>query len=199
MSADNRSVSTDALATLGTIIDDQAGRDAIHLAVEPVIAGEELRPGADVGLRNGYAFSGTDKAYPNHVEKYLGIVDPFLKEPVKPGEMFWLIVYPRQITSLRHVWTHPDFEESVETNAKQDSVKWMTEWAKQHMSNDYYSDYGEKVSDEQALANAIKAGHDHHLGPYEGADDTINDTWWFHWEAITGKKGDRESYFSCSC
>lgn len=54
MSADNRSVSTDALATLGTIIDESAGRDAIHLAVEPVIAGEELRPGADVGLRNGY-------------------------------------------------------------------------------------------------------------------------------------------------
>lgn len=47
MSADNRSISTDALATLGTIIKD-GGRDAIHLAVEPVIAGEELRPAADI-------------------------------------------------------------------------------------------------------------------------------------------------------
>lgn len=37
---DKRSVSTDALETLGTIIDDRAGRDAIHLAVEPVHAGE---------------------------------------------------------------------------------------------------------------------------------------------------------------
>jgi hypothetical protein len=40
-----RSVATDALATLGTIIDDTQKRDAIHIAVEPVIAGERLRPG----------------------------------------------------------------------------------------------------------------------------------------------------------
>ena len=35
-------VATDALATLGTIIDETAGRDAIHLAVEPAVAVEKL-------------------------------------------------------------------------------------------------------------------------------------------------------------
>lgn len=45
MSADNRKVTTDALETLGTIIGTSEGRDAIHLAVEPVEAGERLSPG----------------------------------------------------------------------------------------------------------------------------------------------------------
>jgi hypothetical protein len=40
-----RAVSTDALETLGKIHEREEKRDAIHLAVEPVIAGEVLQPG----------------------------------------------------------------------------------------------------------------------------------------------------------
>jgi len=105
---DNRSVSTDALETLGTIIDDRAGRDAIHLAVEPMKAGERLQPGQHVGINNGVAVAALGGAR-DHVVKKLGIVDPFLTKPVEVGQKFWLVVYPRQISSLRHVWTHPDF------------------------------------------------------------------------------------------
>lgn len=49
--SEDRAVFTDALHTLGTVIDATQGRDAIHLAVEPVIAGEMLKPGQDVGFR----------------------------------------------------------------------------------------------------------------------------------------------------
>lgn len=105
MSADKRTVSTDALETLGMIIDEKAGRDAIHLAVEPSIAGEKLYPGQHIGLVNGVATTTAPKK--------VGIVDPFLNGFVPQGEMFWLVVYPRQITSLRHVWTHPDFPEKA--------------------------------------------------------------------------------------
>jgi len=76
--SDKRSVATDALETLGTIIGEGAGRDAIHLAVEPVIASERLLAGQDVYLLpDGRAAKGKDKA--------VGIVDPFLKESVKAG------------------------------------------------------------------------------------------------------------------
>lgn len=102
---DKRSVSTDALETLGTIIGQDAGRDAIHIAVEPVMAAHVLRPGDHVGLLpNGRA---------GYSETPVGIVDPYLKQTVDAGDRFWLLVYPRQITSLRHVWVHPSFPDTT--------------------------------------------------------------------------------------
>lgn len=95
MTKQTHTVATDALATLGTIIDASAGRDAIHLAVEPVIAVEKLFPGQHVGFVEGGV--GTSS-------KPVGIVDPFITGFVAPGQHFWLVVYPRTITSLRHVW-----------------------------------------------------------------------------------------------
>jgi hypothetical protein len=111
--AEKRSVSTDALETLGTIHTREEHRDAIHLAVEPVTAAEDLIPGQDVGLlAPGIA---------GRCSKPVGIVDPFIGHPgefsqklVKKGEKFWLVLYPRQITSLRHVWSHPAFPEEPE-------------------------------------------------------------------------------------
>lgn len=97
---DKRTVATDALETLGTIIDETAGRDAIHLAVEPIVAGQPLRPGDDVGIVDGLAVMCSNP---------VGIVDPFLATKVFTGQRFWLVIYPRQITSLRHVWTHSAF------------------------------------------------------------------------------------------
>jgi hypothetical protein len=101
---DKRSVHTDALETLGTIIGPNEQRDAIHLAVEPAVAGQTLKPGQDVG----FLPDGTVGACKR--DDLLGIVDPFLPQPIHKGDRFWLIVYPRQITSLRHVWTHPAFD-----------------------------------------------------------------------------------------
>lgn len=109
MSADKRTVSTDALETLGMVHFKPEARDAIHLAVEPVEAGEELKPGEDIGIGDDGKAYGSDMA--NHGFKRVGIVDPFLPRNVQPGERFWLVVYPRMISSLRHVWDHPDFPE----------------------------------------------------------------------------------------
>ena len=85
-----RAISTDALETLGTIIGEGAGRDAINLAVEPVVAGEKLHAGVDVMLMY-------DKAYAScsDTDNPVGIVDPFLQDTVQPGQRFWLVLYPR--------------------------------------------------------------------------------------------------------
>lgn len=192
---DKRSVHTDALETLGTIIGDGEARDAIHLAVEPVIAGEPMAPGTHILISDG-------KAIPALFGKAVGIVDPFLERFVKEGERFWLVVYPRKITSLRHVWTHPDFDDVADLPAakgsKEASIAWMQEWANEHMSEDWYGDDG-KVSPERAYANAINAGQNMSVGPHENARDNIDGEWWDHWEAITGERGDRGGYFSCGC
>lgn len=199
-----QTVSTDALATLGTIIDETCGRDAIHLAVENVEAGEWLSAGQHVSLKDGVASAHG---------KLVGIVDPFLKQTVRPGERFWLVVYPRQITSLRHVWEHPDFPASADqwqpgevkvdptaapvVTRKDYSKQWMTNWAKKHMGSDYYGEG--HLSDEDALANALDAGHNYSVGPYESAREYINNEWWDHWETLTGEEGNRGEYFSCAC
>jgi hypothetical protein len=87
---------------LGQLPGDDDRRDAIHIAIIPVIASGELRPGQHVGPLPDDRFG--------VVERPIGVVDPFLRGPVKDGERFWLCLYPYSITSLRHVWTHPAFQ-----------------------------------------------------------------------------------------
>lgn len=199
MSADKRSTHTDALATLGTIIDNTAGRDAIHLAVEPVIAGQELFAGDHIGLVGGkaYALTEYDGTQP---AKALGIVDPFITGPVGEGQMFWLIVYPRTITSLRHVWSHPDFAEANESSevAQEVTSKLL---------------YGDSIEYIHGLADQAGVSYERIMevakGCAEGDWDYINtgdneisvpDEFWDHFERITGKKvARRGGFFSCSC
>lgn len=181
---DKRRVSTDALETIGNIIDEREKRDAIHLAVEPVLAAEKLFPGQDVGP------DGTTK-------NPVGIVDPFLKSPVFPGQRFWLVVYPRQIHSLRHVWTHPAFIDEPEVQGvapalhkKAASEAWLREFISRADCPDY----------ETVIAAA--AHNDEEYLQFNGSDahGDIPPEFWDHVEVVTGRKvPKRATYFSCSC
>lgn len=117
MSADKRTVSTDALETLGMIHFKPEARDAIHLAVEPVLAAQKLFVGQKIGIVNGVAFPMgfviRQVGKENVVVPYHGIVDPFLPRPAEEGETFWFVMAPRMVASLRHVWEHPDFPAGV--------------------------------------------------------------------------------------
>jgi uncharacterized protein (TIGR02996 family) len=86
---------------LGQIIEGPADRDAIHVAVAPVVAGVDLEPGQHVGLFP----DGTAK--PTH--PHIGIVDPYLRGRVNRGQQFWLFLYPQTVTGMRHEWQHPAF------------------------------------------------------------------------------------------
>lgn len=88
---------------LGTTPDATAQRDAVHIATIPVIAGEMLYAGQRVEMHKGKAWRAT-------VRGSVGVVDPFLKKPVDEGQRFFLCLEPGSITSLRHDWTHPEFE-----------------------------------------------------------------------------------------
>ena len=192
---DKRSVATDALETLGTIIDATQKRDAIHLAVEPVVAGQTLAPGQDVGLIEG-------RAYIVKPEHQLGIVDPFLKEPVKKDQRFWLVVYPRQIHSLRHVWTHPSFADAPEladlkapvpTDRKAASEAWLRDFISTADCPGY----------EETIGAAVTSGEDgDEYVRFSGSEahGDIPPEFWDHLEIVTGRKfSNRPAYFSCSC
>lgn len=121
--SDSRSPITDALETLGMIHYKPEKRDAIHLAVEPVVAAYRLIPGQKIGIHNGKAYPMPDKENPygyallddpdKTMTTYHGIVDPFLQTAVLPGQSFWFVMKPREVRSLRHVWSHPDFPEGT--------------------------------------------------------------------------------------
>lgn len=181
-----RSVSTDALETLGTIIDEKEKRDAIHLAVLPAVAGEPLRPGQQISLRPdgkaGYAVNG------------LGIVDPFLRSTVAAGERFWMVLKPRLVTSLRHVWTHPSFPDELPQGEDREDAKRELERIAGQVDCEFdtliqgahaYLDHGDYLSEG---------------GRWDGT--YLPDEFWPAFEAYTGRKvpcDNRNSFFSCSC
>jgi hypothetical protein len=106
MSGDKRTVTTDALDTLGTIHTTPQHRDAIHLAVEPVTAAMDLEPGQHIVVEY---VNGSARAYGVEPGQGIGIVDPFIIGRIRKGQPFWFVMYPRQVHSLRHVWEHPAF------------------------------------------------------------------------------------------
>lgn len=196
--SEKRSVFTDALETLGTVIDEHQKRDAIHLAVEPVIASCSMRPGKDVRVENG-------KAYPCAREHGVGVVDPFLERSVEAGDRFWLVVYPRKITSLRHVWSHPAFPEAVEAAADvSTSEAWIRDYVARLNAEHYDAymdeDYGTEPLTYDELMQAASESHYISKGPMlDGV--SIEREFFSHYAAVTGKQaGDEgEFYFSCSC
>lgn len=204
---DKRSTHTDALETLGFVIGPNEKRDAIHLAVEPTVAKDHLIPGSHVSVDGRWVQPG-DKAA-------VGIVDPFLAKPVEPGERFWLVVYPRQIHSLRHVWTHPAFADAPEVAGEapklhkkfpftaDESEAWLRDFAKHNDCPDYdmliAAASDESVESDDGYTCAYKDGEYLHFGGID-AHGAIPPEFWSHVENVTGKKiTDRPEYFSCSC
>lgn len=94
--------------TVGKLLQGTEGRDAIHFALAPVAAAEDLAPGQRVVLA---ATNRIRAALPG--EMPIGIVDPFLEQTVAREERCWLFLMPNTITGLRHVWTHPAFAPKV--------------------------------------------------------------------------------------
>lgn len=174
---------------LGQIITSQENKDAIHIAVVPAVAGEELDPGQHVG------FMYDDPAKMGSSTEFLGIVDPFLKTSVKKDQKFWLMIYPQTITGLRHEWSHPVFDKAVSHAVVAESIAWLTEYAKD------VADMGYEELIE--LANkAIDSGEYHTLGhdtPSRVWDDA--ETFWEHFEKVTGRKTPDKglTFFSCAC
>jgi hypothetical protein len=209
MSTDKRTVSTDALETLGMIHTREEKRDAIHLAVLPIEAAYHLNPGTDVQIgKDGRAQWGFG-------EEAVGIVDPFLKAPVKAGERFWLVLYPRVITSLRHVWSHPSIPDEIKTSApvdseKEQSRKWLMAYAVALFSYHgvEYDDEGERVGEspqargEECLRYLLENVESGFFGTDIEYGESVqpSDELWFHFERYTGRKpSNKPEHFRCAC
>lgn len=192
-SADARPIATDALGTLGMIIPENSGRDAIHLAVEPVIAAERLFPGQHIGFVDGGVGTSTNP---------LGIVDPFLSGVVNPGQRFWMVIYPRTITALRHVWEHPAFSQPAEPPTERpDAVSeaWLRNYAG---SIDLTFNTLMNGADDWVRTHDNKWGGEYLVqgGTLEGV--STHPEFWKHYEilrSVVVPENAQTSFFSCSC
>lgn len=177
---------------VGVTLAGRKERDAIHIAVAPVIATHTLHPGEHIG----FIYTGDTENVGNLSSVRVGIVDPFLTKPVERGERFWMFLYPNTITSLKHVWTHPAFGPEATTapvtpEQKADSEEWLRNFVAVSNCPDY----------ETVLAAATG----HRGGQYLHFDDIdahgqIPPEFWDHIEILLGEKVvNRATYFSCSC
>jgi hypothetical protein len=199
MSSDKRSVATDALEVLGTIIppEKEVGRDAIHLATLCVTSDVTVYPSQHVGINGA-------KAHPNF--KHVGIVDPFLKMPIMPGEKFLVVIYPRTIESLRHVWSHPDIpEEGIAVTSSKTTIPTIEDLI---AALDKLGRTQDPPVDGETLYTAMYTGEEYiHFSGTDahGRIDIPNELWEMYDIIHTGRsaldprEGGDGIYFSCSC
>lgn len=178
---------------LGVLIESDQPRDAIHVAVIPVVAGERLRPGEHVALSE----AGSNVAQSSD-DGCVGIIDPFLRLPVAKGQRCWLLLYQNAVTGMRHHWAHPAFAlentpEASPLNDVAESVAWLKK-AAERLGVQYTTlidDWSPLVQDD-----------------YINNGECIRDIWceiendfWRHRKIVTGKdiaESDRGG-FTCSC
>lgn len=171
--------------------------DAIHIAVAPVVAGGLLNPGQHVGfLEEGN--TELVGAWRNPI----GIVDPYLRQQVKPGQRFWLFLYPNTVTGLRHEWTHPAFEAAAEERVQiaKDLLDDRTPTKKR---------WEEIASDAQLTVKQLNAYVEDFLenGTYANEGDKwdgyeMPDDLWDVYERLVREEvpeDKKHSFFSCAC
>jgi hypothetical protein len=160
--------------TLGQLPDVKADRDAVHVAITPVEADTLLYPGQHVILKDGKAIAQLADA--------VGIVDPFLPPGTKieAGTKFWLCLYPKTVTGIRHHWSHPAFADTIPVcgGAERD---WITLFARrwEYTFDEFmaaarrYIEKGEELDDKWVQA-------------YDGDIYADWEIFWKHFHTLTG-------------
>jgi len=190
----------DAVETMGTLLpDDVGGRDAVHVAVVSVRAGCYLHPGQTVTFVDPPVAGKEPVVTEEYEEQSVGIVDPFLKDSVNRGERFWLYLYPRTITSLRHNWTHPAFPEPQSANLA------YVPPSKQLESEMWLRTYATNIGmpfDELMAASKDWIDHENFYAMPMNESPDIPPEFWLHLERYLGQRIEhdkREHFFSCAC
>lgn len=192
-------------AKLGTTPNGDEGRDAVHIAIVPCRAGQVLDGGTPVRLNNeGLAV----QCRPGEA---VGVVDPFIPDipGVEKGDWFWLCLYPKTITGLRHAWEHPAFPPSEGASKqtpqpssanKEESKAWLKEYVRKHCF--YWAD--EIDGGLMLFLNYVTehrwiyfAGSDcHSLDDVDDADELFR-----HLSVVLDRRIDASYFeaFTCSC
>lgn len=196
----NVSGSNDTLDLLGKALPDGVGRDAIHISVAPVVAAHIVKAGEHVGWVDQEANT------VGRVPDKLGIVDPFLPEgvPILPGTRIFILLYPKTITSLRHVWSHPAFAEEAKETTKEIRMTGPPMEA----SREWLEQFCDRIGPGYIAIMAAARNHVQNGDTYEyliigeNAYGDIPPEFWTHYEIVTREPVPpycKAKYFSCAC
>lgn len=190
---------SDTLDKIGHVHDTDPGRDAVHIAVLPVVAGETLHPGTHVDVRDGVALAATEHAPTN-----LGIIDPYLPKAVQAGERCYVFLYPQTITSLRHVWTHPEIHDLPDHVARQAldalggerSSRWLRRFAELHAHT-----YERLIEEATEVAKTGRGSIGTRMN--DDPSELMTTEFWEHIKNVTGvtvlDTVDTRAPFACAC
>lgn len=170
---------------IGKLLPDDAKRDAIHIAVAPITARVKLYPGQHVNAR-GFTTA-----------PFVGIVDPFLTQPVDPEQRCYIFLYSNTITSLRHEWTHPAFEEETPSNLENGAEARIREIA---VTLGIRYDELLEAAEEWLQYGEYTVQYDSEA--WRNEFPSYQSEFWSLYEIVTGRNvpnEKRESFFSCSC
>lgn len=96
--------------TLGKLITDRVGRDAVHVPVFPAVCDVPVGPGTKLRILGPRELGGWLVGWLHADDAtYDAVVDPFLTGKVPAGQAFYAVIPPNRVTGLRHVYTHPAF------------------------------------------------------------------------------------------
>jgi hypothetical protein len=182
--------------TIGQLLHGEHERDAIHIAVLPVICADNwLTPGASIGL----VFGSTNEVTYRQHGTHQGVVDPYLFSPIRKGDKFWMFVNPNVITGLRHEWIHPAIDN--QPVVENDSETWLRTFASK-----WNFDYDEMIASASSDAGEDSYNYIVARGIDLHSEDELKedrDKFWHHLEILTGKtfsnNHKKEFIWSCSC
>jgi hypothetical protein len=172
-------------------------RDAVHVAIIPLIAGERLYPGQLFRL----AYSQPTIALRGSSNS-VGVVDPFLRADdvaIEKGVQFWGLLFPGTVTGMRHHWQHPAFDTPSEP--MNSSELWLRQFADK-WNIDFAELIRAGVGEEEPDWRYVTAkGIDLHSS--RDLDTHDEELFWQHLASYTGKtftKQHQEALkWSCSC
>ena len=184
-------------AKLGQVIThpgEQNQRDAIHIAVVPIMAGCDLLPGQHVSVSP----DGKTAFHNKGSNPTVGIVDPYFPPNGKilKGATFWLCLYQGSVNTLRHEWTHDAFPAvgSVAPSAKSESEIWLRAFASRIKPYDdadtAYADLLKELAEDEIYYHGVDS------------DWSVRDNHelWRHVSIVMGKIPNLEDLsIRCSC
>lgn len=171
---------------LGRLADSKAAKDAVHVAIIPVTcAHAKVYPGEPLKVVAGGAI---EKAGDGEWD---GIVDPFLRASVMPGDRFYMVLKPGSITSLRHDWEHPAFTDTTE----EEEMKWV---------KDFAAELGIPFDTLWDGAGMYSGDSSYYVSTGEVEVYGSDENWKKFWDIFCRKTGAKkpeyeQGFFSCAC